>query len=218
MTGGKRRPKSKSKPRTLRINKPFADAMFVKLNYMEPFGSIDRFNTGGNYYNWFFRGNSVYDPDPQLLSGAVAGFAEYAAMYQFYRVYALAWDIEVSNREAFPVEFHVTPVPLVPNSTQLTATPLSQWGMQTYSKHALMSEATGQDRTRIKGYMTTEKIMGNKSFLYDSTMHSPVTTNPTTIWSLAMGTMSNSVGTANGVIVGMKLTYYVKFYLRQFAL
>jgi hypothetical protein len=60
-------------------------------------------NAGFNTASIQLNANGVFDVDPSLASTAVPGFAEYATLYNKYRVKKVRSTCTFVNREAFPV-------------------------------------------------------------------------------------------------------------------
>jgi len=152
--------------------------------------------------------NSVYDPDPSLGSGSISGFAEWAAMYRYYRVIGFGYDVTISNMETFPVA-----VGVVPASESISSATAHNLAELPYAKSSLLSGKGGLDKVRFSGYHPLADLVGESTLFYSDNYASAVTTNPASL--LYFSTWANCDGAhtlGNGVFQMTKYYYSVIFY------
>lgn len=184
------------------------DCLRVKLTYFDT--ATLRNNVGAGRMSWRIR-TSAYDPDPLLLTGALPGFAELAAMYNAYLVTGVAWNINLVNAETFPVSVVVVPTSLDIGSNYV-ANDVSDYR---YASPARVLGGTGaMNRARIKGYISQKKLFGSKQTTYDSNWYSGTNTNPGLLQyvNVQAASMGPSVFTNNnGIQQNAIWTFYVMF-------
>jgi len=190
------------------------DSVVVTLTYSD--AAIDRNNAGNKFMYWRIRMNSVYDPDPLVLSGAVSGFTEWAAIYRRYLVLKCEIDSTIVNKEAFPVgvsfapsDFDLTPVIIGPS----TAQDLSELPYAIPTK--VLSTLGGQDKLNFRKSIDLAKFTGQRGAYHDSLQYSSlVNTNPSTLlfWNAGLFTDTNMV---SGIFQNTKYHYTVLFTERQ---
>lgn len=192
----------------------FPEQMSVWLNYVDD--SMTRTNVA-NPYNYFrFRANSVWDPDPLLLTGGIAGITALASIYRFYLVTAIEVEWRVTNREAFPVEVGltcttydlVTTVVSLATATDALENPFSS-GVRS------LSVSGGQDRTVIKKTFSLANVWGNRrEYLSDAQFVGPNNGNPATMLYLNMIAIAPNNFTALGQFNGLRIRYQVRWFTR----
>jgi hypothetical protein len=184
------------------------DTIRVKLKYYDT--TMVRNNAGLTYLSWRYRMNSVYDPDPSLATGAISGFAEWAAIYSTYRVLSIIYQIKLANNEAFPLQVSTAPTFTDIGINALSSVDLAELK---YAKYTMMAAKGGRDMVNLQGALRLDEIFG-ASYLYDPTFNAAVTTNPSTILYLNVGVNSPSP-LVNGVTPAVRIIYDVLFYRRQ---
>ncbi len=194
----------------IRIHDQFPDSALVELRYND--GFLERTNSSSSIASWRFVMNSVYDPDPTIGSGSVAGHNIWGQIYSTYRVLGLGYNVTFTNNETFGVQVLTCPTTFdLGNNSANT----EQFGEAKYGQSRMLSAKGGQDRATISGYVNLSEFFG-KSYLYDSTFNSSVAGSPATLLYLNLGVNagSNSL-TAGGVIQQCVLTYHVLYYRKQ---
>jgi len=186
-----------------------------KLNYLDD--DMLRTNAGGNFEVFRFRANSVFDPDPLILSGGIAGFSELAALYNYYRVTHLEFEWACTNNESFPVQ-----IGCVFSNTDIAASIATQTQAHNalengYSTQALLLSAKGgQDRILVKGKLDLASLWGNReNYLCENSFSALTNANPVQLlyinFIISTGTASLL---ANGVTSSLKLKFTTQFYSR----
>jgi len=128
-----------------------------------------------------FRPSSAFDVDPLIGGTAMAGFTELAGLYASYRVLSSKIIVEAVNTSAAnPVSLMVCPVNIDPG-----ASPISSYVLalreQPYGKFKMLG-LSGCPPTRLNSVMSTEKIYGSKSTLFDDNFSSPSNSSPANNW------------------------------------
>jgi hypothetical protein len=111
----------------------------------------------------------------------MAGFAELSTIYSSYRVLSADIRVEAVNTSAAnPVSLIVAPVNFDPG-----AAPTSSYVLalreQTYSKYKMLA-LSGSPPSNLMSRMSTEKMYGSKSALFDDNFSSAVNAIPNNNW------------------------------------
>jgi hypothetical protein len=137
-----------------------------------------------------FRPSAAYDVDPLLATTAMSGFSELALLYGSYRVLSSRIRVEsVNTSNANPRTLIVCPVNIDPGAAPTTAYVLAS-KEQPYSK-AKMSGLSGSPQTIVSNVMSTEKMYGSKSVLFDDNFSSVSNSTPNNNWYWFVSTYSN---------------------------
>jgi hypothetical protein len=187
-----------------------------KLNFID--GNPLRFNALSNYVYWRYRANSVFDPDPLILTGGISGFTELAALYREYRVTHLEFEWNISNRESFPVMIGLafTTLDVVGTITSgAAAFNLLENGYSTRGK--ILSAAGGQDRFTFKGKVSIADLFGNpEQYAGDNSYAANVTGDPARLlFANCVAVSTTGANMALGVSISMTLRYTTQFFNRQ---
>ncbi len=194
--------------KTAMVNQSFFDSLTVRLSYTDQ--TLVRKNTSSYQARWSYRANSVYDPDYTGTGGQCSGFNEYAAMYYYYRVIRVHYDVQLSNLESFPILVALAPTSIdyVDAALDLSELP--------YGKKAILSAKGGQDRCRLRGSVSMTDVVGESTVLYSDNYSSQVTTNPTFAAFLCVALNADGANTlTNGVFASIRLQYDVTFYKKK---
>jgi hypothetical protein len=188
---------------------PLPTTMTAYLHYDDPI--IIRNSAGTLTLGWRYRMNSVFDPDPLFLSAAVPGFNEYAALFAAYRVTNFLWEVELSNREAFPVVAYIVPLNTDPGVNNSGGQALSG---NTKGMTHILSAQGGVDKCKFRGQLNLANFFGLAGYNFDDNYNSSVNGNPSVTLYLAVGCSSPAVA-VNGLLARVRLTYRVTFNRRQ---
>lgn len=161
--------------------------------------------------SWRYRMNSVYDPDPNFLTGSVAGHTEYANFYAGYRVLKFHISIQLSNLDLFPVDIVTLPTNLDIGANVLN--PL-KYGMEPYSKILQIGSINGSSTGKSQSSIDLGKFYGNNAqYLGDDAFGAATNTNPLTTMFFNICILS-PFPFINGVLAHVRLTYTVAYYDR----
>jgi hypothetical protein len=200
--------KSLTEGSTSIIRGPFTDNVVVELHYTDQ--TLSRNNAASSGLSWRYKMNSPYDPDPFLSSGAVSGFAEWAAIYSTYRCIGFRYSITVMNQETFPVVITCCPTSADLGSNSIYAPEL---GEALYGKQTQLSGKGGMDKGHLQGNIYLPHFYG-PSYLWEQNFDSAVTGNPPVVLYFNIGAFA-PVAFVSGLIVSVKLTFITSFYKRQ---
>lgn len=156
--------------------------------------------------------NSVFDPDPDVLSGGnVAYFAEYAGLYQKYRVTRFSYDVYVSNQGAEGTL--VASVAPTKDDLGNNYANSIEFGELAFGKSFPLLPRYGQGR--FKGSIDLAKFSGYKGYLTDDITSSLVDSNPLHMYYFNIGVNTSLVQSSNSFAVRTILKYHVTFYERS---
>lgn len=152
--------------------------------------------------------NGAFDVDPILGSTNTPGFSEYAALYNYYRVVKVEYDLEICNLETFPVRaytFFANTDPGTVGNFQFPGGP--------YCKSHLLAGKTGTDLQHFKDSKLVATVVGTSAVEKEDNFRAAVTANPVDlIW---LGIAGNSVAGAflpNGIAIAGQVRMYTRFY------
>jgi len=180
----------------------------IKLNY-----SFNKLLTaaGSAVVAVRFNPNAAYDVDPTLGSTSTPGFAEWAAIYNFYRVVAFSYDAEFVNNEAFPVicwSFASNTDPTTAATSIITSNPLTKTG--------ILSSKTGNDRHKVRGRHMISGIVGTDAVEYEDNYRALTNAVPADLVWLAFGLHSaTGANLTLGAVLWGNITMFVRFYDRK---
>lgn len=195
-------------PGSIKTVQPVANSLSVVLKYQDPDWIYG--NSGGYVWSQRFRMNSVYDPDPHVLSGGVVTyFNEYAALYSRYRVIKFDYSVTCVNNTDEPVIFTVAPSKEDLGDNYVDMLELCE---VTKGRTALLSANGAMNKFTIGGSVNLATYSGYPGYLTDDITSSRVDTNPSTLFYLNVGVNSNIAQSASSFGVRTYLTYHVIFF------
>jgi len=187
----------------------FADAMFVKLKYVDrvPISSV-----AVSYAPYVFRGNSVFDPDQSLGGHQPLYYDQYAAIYEKYRVIGSSIRLDVINTSGASALYYVCE----PNTDVSTYTSVPQLLEQSRAYSPKIVPIAQRVPSRFTRYATTRGVLGlTKAQSMDDDYCSTVGANPTQQWFWNLLFQSMDGTTVVGAEMMVKIVYYVQFFERN---
>jgi len=171
-------------------------------------------NVGGNTGARRYKPTSAYDIDPTLGGTAMAGFNEWAALYDYYRVLAYTIEWSMNNQETFGVMVYSVPLNTDPGAAP-SATAVHGQIMQPYCVRKFLSGVTGGNSdAEVKITIDSRQFVGVSAQRNDDSYASAVTTSPTNnIWH-SIGIFSPGNVFVNGVSFVTIFVLEVEFYDR----
>lgn len=155
--------------------------------------------------------NAAYDVDPTLGSTSTPGFAEWAALYNFYRVVAYSYDITFVNNEAFPIIAWTLSSNTDPG---LGATSVSS--SNPLGASLVLSAKTGLDKGMIARTHRVSHVIGSDAVEYEDNYRALVSGVPADLAWLGFGIQSISgANVTNGASIFGHLRMFVRFYDRK---
>jgi len=183
------------------------DAIIVDLVYIDT--TFSRTNNASPFLSYRMRMNSIYDPDPALGSGAIPGYTMWSNQYTSYRVLKFSYDVEVINKEAFPID--VISCPTITDVGLNYASSSDLLGNPYANSHAL-SMLGGMDRCKFRGSIDQGQFSGSANqYLGDDAYGSGVGTNPSSMLFFNIAAVSSVNFTTAGIFTKGKYTYTTLF-------
>jgi hypothetical protein len=204
------RKQKRGKSRNVRVTPiESADSLSVRLRYPIR-GTLA---TAGTVISKRYTPNGAYDVDPVLGSTSTPGFAEYAALYTYYRVQKFRVHVTVSNLDNLSISLYS----VVSNTDPGTAgTNYYDYAQSAMGKtFELAPFYSGRGTATINQTVSVPKLLGMSTAQADS-FRSVTTSIPTDLVYWGFGIYSNA-GTnfANGVGFTGYIEMHVRFYSRQ---
>jgi hypothetical protein len=186
----------------------------------------DRYRTGLRYWKsvstslavansaaFRFSPSNAFDVDPLFGGTNMSGFVELATLYSTYRVIASHIKCETVNPSSTqPVMTYVAPLNVDPGAAPSAAFILSL-KEQPYAVSKTATLAGGPICT-LDNVMSTERIFGSKSALFDDNFAAPVTGGPTNNWYWVVGLYAFNV-IAPAVFTNITIEVDVEFFNRK---
>lgn len=191
------------------------DSLRTKFTYVE---QVLIQNASLPYNNYIFHGNSVYDPDSTGVGHQPRGFDEWSNFYKKYRVYASSIEVDFFQDQSAAnglVNTWILPTSEAPTSITYGIVSI---GENPYSSTGTISPYVGTGTSKLKHYMTTAKMFGEKDIndnLYEGTMGNFGSgSNPPSLWYWVIGGETVDVTIPIKVRATVKVTYYVEMFDR----
>lgn len=208
----KRRSYRKRAPRTsiikVRGDNFIPDAMITRLSW----GGSQIASSTSTLQTQVFRLNGAQDPSTGVGTTQPAGYDQYAAFYDKYRVYGLlaeAWIINRTGSAGIDFAF----------SAQLnTSTPAyTTFDQIVQDRSCKYKDSPTGVRTYVKKYFSVAKVVGisKTNMDVDDVYEAPVTGLPSYEVYLVSYSRSSDATTAQTWDIQYRLTYYIKFYGRK---
>lgn len=156
--------------------------------------------------------SNAFDVDPLLLSTAMAGFAEWAAFYEQFRVTDFTSRVTISNNETFPVlvlhGYSKDDVGLNGLSLNFSGNP--------FFVEKMISAKGGMDRHTFVTQRSLVEIAGTKEVLTDD-RYAGFTSGaaPSRLCFMNLGTVSAGFPAVDGQFIGGSLDLTVQFYRKM---
>lgn len=165
-------------------------------------------NAGGTTCSIRYTPNGTYDVDPVLGSTSTPGFTEWMALYNYYRVIKVQYELDIANNESVPVRAYVgftNSDPGTVGSTFLPGNPLY--------KSKLLAGKGGIDVHRFRDVKTVSTVVGTTGVETEDNYRGTVATNPVDLIYLeAAGNTINGGFLAAGLTVSGSVRMFIRFY------
>lgn len=205
----KRTFKSRARPAITKIKtKAIPDKMLVKLPYTDV----------GSYVSTYFNAksyniNNVWDPEYGTSNNSAYGLAQFAGLYEKYRVYGISYKVDMYNNAANgPVACYVN---FAPQNQGISPESPVKWDQRYTVQRVVMPSPVG--RTTIKGYMSIPKVLGLTPEQYrtnDSFFGMTNGSNPDTTVQMNVGWRSMDGTSGTNMAVKVQITYHVELFDR----
>jgi hypothetical protein len=191
------------------VAKLFLRVMFTYQDFI-----TTRFASAASFSAFVLRLNGLYDPDPLLLTGGIAGIIEWGGLYRqnLPEFCDLIWSVVNNNNSAVVVVF-------VPSLTNLSASlssgqVIANLAENKWSRRVVLSAQGGQDRATIRVRIPFAQFVGNRTQFLSGTYSGflgSAPSNPTTIIYGTFGCYGPNALT-NGVTSCLTLKIGTKLY------
>lgn len=181
---------------------PIPLRMRTKLHYVDT--CIGNVAAGASAF--FYYQSSLFDPYAPAGGHQPLYFDQYAAMYGYYRVYGIGYEVEVTTPSAAAYM----------NLVVYSNTDASSYGTLSSAaerKGSKMIPFSAQYRGKLRGYISIANLwaVSKKDVNIDDEFAAAVTTGPVKAGFLFFH-VYNSSSTAGDIIMPVKLTYYCEFF------
>jgi len=217
--GGRRRGKKMSKIQSITLRTPdtiMPDRLFTKLRFID--SQNVKFYASATVNGFRYLSNAAFDIDPTISGTSMAGFNEMGAFYQRYRVHASKMVIRLCNLDPInPAVVWSLPLNTDPG-IGIIRSQAQAFIMNPFSKSRVISAMGGSDRTILKNYISTKKLVGAREVDFDIAYSASIAANPSllTWWSVGAYTMdANNWSAGTGVAFEFVMTQYIEFYERK---
>lgn len=185
------------------------DQTMVKLKYS---ASFDR--TGlGPVDNYFFRGNSLNDPDQTGVGFQPVGYDQMAAFYSRSRVLACKIKVRLLSQTTGGGGFLRSVV--LPTLSTTTSTNPAVQASNPYAKETYFGASQGQNKGFLRNYITSKKMFGIKSLAQEQAYSAAINANPASQWYWQVVTTALDGVSNFSYYLIVTLTYYTQFYSRN---
>ncbi len=189
------------------------DRLRVKLIYQDPTGT--RTVTGSSQsMNWRYR-SSAYDPDPQLLTGSLPGYAELSNLYTYYCVHGIYANIQLANQDTQAYIAVVWPSNNDNNNNSLSQVDIAEYAGNTLAVSKIMGGASGVNVCTLGTAAMGQQLVGSR-FKTDLDYSASTSANPLAMYYLNVGVYSPLGNMAYPLVTKIRLIYDIEFFrLRQ---
>jgi len=215
----KRNKQRKQMMKTARVPRPVnvvRETDLVRLKYVD--SNTSRFATANDWSVFTMKSNDPWDPDPLAASGAVSFFAQYAVMYEKYRVTSVRVRWSVTNLSTSdPIVIFMQPQGIY-NVVPGSSAEARNFAEQRLSTPPIIvgPKLSGSGTRTIVRNFDLPKVYGNPTeFWANETLTGRGTagpTSPTTIMYLQF--LAYGPGALTGIFSDLRIEYTIKFYQR----
>lgn len=184
------------------------DMLYVKLTYC----SLDHVSSLNYYSEYYYRGNSIWDPDGTGSGHQPLYYDQYSLLYNKYRVIGSAITLDVMNDSGVKALMYV----VQPSTDISPLTDITTVYEQQRSKAPKFVPIAQRVASRHKQYCSTRQVCGlTKSQLYDDTFAANITADPSNVWYWNILFTTSDQTTAVQYSYMIKIVYYVQFFDRK---
>lgn len=184
---------------------PVSSHLRTKLKYT---AVLNLGTSGVTPVEYFFRGNSLYDPDFTGTGHQPLGFDQIMNLYSKFFVSGSSIRLTASG--------NTTPVMIVlaPEEDTTGVSILPTAAEKPKAKSRLLA-STGTSQGIMRSYATTYQMTGkSKNNRYDDDLSGSASANPTLQWYWYIGYQHPDLTNSAGAVFQVDIVYYVTFYDR----
>jgi len=187
------------------------DKIYVPLRYFWPTVLLN--NAGVRNASHQLRINAPFNVDATLGTQNSAGFAEWATLYQKYRVHRVELRASFVNNDAVPTfcAIQMSTVSYATNGLTM------QFWQNDFTKWGPLGQSTGNDYAKVMTLdQTLERIVGDAAVKTDDDYAAAVTTVPTLFVyaNVAIDTGVTAITMTNGALCRVELIMHTYFFNR----
>ncbi len=189
------------------------DRLFCVLVYNDPSLTRSAASTSASELNWSLR-SSLYDPDPAVLSGSIAGFAELANLYTRYKVHKMVARVDIINELPHGVFVGAWPSRVAQNVNSLTQDDLMEYFSNAGGKSVVVGKENGAS---VAGFSITADGASLVGPIFDTDLDytSGVGTNPVEMFHINFGAVDPQGAFVYPLTVRCRVLYHAEFFDRR---
>lgn len=178
----------------------------MRFTTNQVFNATGALTTAGGFYDWVFRGNSVYDPDATIGGTTASGFDAMSRIYTWYKIYSSTIQVTVVNNDSDD-PIHIS---LIPNaiSASYVVGDVNDIPAQPYCRDMIVTNQVGEGK--LIHYAKTRALFSVRN-IDDVAFDGTTTGNPTNQWYWHM-VVSNRSTNALACEINIKISYKVTWY------
>lgn len=171
-------------------------------------------NVGLAFASVRYQTSGLWDPDPLAGGASFTGLAQWATLYAYYRPISVHYELEIANREAFPMTVYVYHSNGDPGGVVGTAG--SYYSENQYGKRGMIGALNGGESIwKTKGNVSFQKLLGAVSLEDDDNFRGVTSSaNPLDMFYIGFNTASQVPQTAAGAIFRISLKVRTRLYDR----
>jgi len=157
--------------------------------------------------------NAAWDVDPVLGSTSTPGFAEWATLYTYYRVFKYKIELEMCNLDTTPTSVYFVHTNENPGTV---GTSYLDYAAQEYCSHNMVGNSTGMNKLRYRKTINCAKLLGSAALETADSLRSLTNAVPTDLLFFSIGLRSPaSTNLTNGCVYSGYIFMTIRFYGRQ---
>jgi hypothetical protein len=161
-----------------------------------------------------YRPTYAFDIDPVIGGSVPGGYNQMATLYNTYRVNKSRITLKISNQSTQGASICVFPTLADPGASPSFAT-VAEWFSNPYCKTKTIG-TNGSPAVILTSEMSTEKLLGSKTVLFDDGWAAAVNNGPARNWFWAVGYLTGAApATAMVFYVETNVEIDVEFYERK---
>jgi len=157
--------------------------------------------------------NAAWDVDPVLGSTSTPGFAEWATLYTYYRVFKYKIELEMCNLDTTPTSVYFVHTNENPGTV---GTSYLDYAAQAYCSHNMVGNSTGFNKLRYRKTINCAKLLGSAALETADSLRSLTNAVPSDLLFFGIGLRSPaSTNLTNGCVYSGYIFMTIRFYGRQ---
>lgn len=184
-----------------------------QLKYIDE--QIAKNNAGQQYIYWRIRMGDLFDPNPLILTGAISGFQELAAIYRRYIVHVFEAIVTIVNNETFPVLVTVAPSDIDLALIITSEAAAANMGEFPRAQTRLLGGSNGMNRATFRFKLNLPVFVGQEGAYEDSLQYSALVNASPAVQTFFNVSAAAPVNFVNGLTQHAQYKFRCKFSQRQ---